>query len=59
MTLIEAGFPFTEAQTLALKGITTVDELKAYMSGTPDVADQFGRVVAIAITQFLESKEPN
>ena len=58
MTLIEAGFPFTEAETLASKGIATVEQLQAYMSGNPDVADRFGRVVAIAIAQFMASKEP-
>lgn len=53
MTLVEAGMPFVEASNLLERGIETPEQLHAFVAATPKWRDQLGRVVSIAVENFL------
>lgn len=53
MTLSEAGMEFTEANALQRHGITTVAQLHAFVAAHPNHEETFGRVVSMAVVDFL------
>ena len=56
MTLADAGMTGVEVAGLARRGITTMDELRAFIAAHPNWREKLGRVLGASVETFLATR---